>query len=42
MAKRDGALDMLPDLDGQSFAISDQGYFVKFVVKRSPVWQPKH
>jgi hypothetical protein len=37
MPKRDGSLDTLLDLDGQSFVISDQGHFVKFVVKRSPV-----
>lgn len=37
MPKRDGSLDTLLDLDGQSFVISDQGYFVKFVIKRSSV-----
>ena len=37
MPKRDGSLDALLDLDGQSFVISDQGHFVKFIVKRCPM-----
>ena len=41
MLERDASLDTLLDLDGQSFVITDQGDFVKFVVKRTAVTQTR-
>lgn len=41
MLERDASLDTLLDLDGQSFVISEQGHFVKFVVKRTAVTQTR-
>ena len=41
MLKRDESLDTLLDLDGQTLVISDQGHFVKFVVKRGEITQAK-
>ncbi|MBI4192926.1 MAG: hypothetical protein HY525_20625 [Betaproteobacteria bacterium] len=35
MPRRDESLDTLLDLDGQTLVISEQGHFVKFVVKRN-------
>ncbi len=41
MLKRDESLDTLLDLDGETLVISDQGHFVKFVVKRGEITQAK-
>ena len=41
MPKRDESLDTLLDLDGQTLVISDQGHFVKFVVKRDEITQAR-
>ena len=41
MPHRDESLDTLLDLDGQTLVISDQGHFVKFVVKHNEVTEAR-